>query len=207
MRYCATFLLPDGTVHCLRPNHQLVAALLSPWNPETIAILNHIGISISLALDFKSAMPAQTEEEAVRVIAARDAPRVAERKGFRRTDVTNLIARPDAGLLDGADAGLAQRRRFRASWKAIGNAVPAVDMLAARTQRMNDVRAQRDTKLVKSDLDFVKAQEAADLVKQAAIKTYRQALRDLPATEGPAVDALATPEALAAWEPTWPIVP
>jgi len=77
----------------------------------------------------------------------------------------------------------------------------------ARTQRMNEVRVVRTLKLAKSDVDFLRAQEKADVVMQDKLKTYRQSLRDLPATEQPNADACTTPEALAAWGPTWPTDP
>lgn len=37
-----------------------------------------------------------------------------------------------------------------------------------------------------------------------SLKAYRQKLRDLPQTNHAACEACATPETLAAWEPTWP---
>lgn len=98
-------------------------------------------------------------------------------------------------------------RRFRTCWRRSGMAIPIVDMPLARTQRMNEVRQERQPRLEKSDVDLLRAQEKVDVVMQDKLKTYRQGLRDLPATEQPNVDALTTPELLVAWKPAWPVDP
>lgn len=207
MSHCATFTLPDGRINIVRPNAVLVAALQAATIEAAIVLLDekNQGLTLAVVKPLYDAMAARTELEAIRVIAKRDAPRVAMLHGFLPTDVANLATHEATGLLE--PEGLATSRRFRACWRQAGTARPAVDMPLARIQRMNEVRTQRAPKLTKSDVDLLKAQEAADLARQTALKTYRQKLRDLPATEQPAVDACATPEALDAWRPTWPVDP
>ena len=69
---------------------------------------------------------------------------------------------------------------------------------------MTEIRAERDRRLVASDGPMLRATERGTPADVAAWKAYRQALRDLPPTARPAVDACVTPEVLAAYEPTWP---
>ena len=102
---------------------------------------------------------------------------------------------------------LPSTRRFRNAWRQVGAVAPQVDMPLARIQRMGEVRVERAPKLTKSDVEFLRAQETGNTTLQASLKDYRQRLRDLPATERPTVDAIATPETLAAWNPAWPIDP
>lgn len=111
----------------------------------------------------------------------------------------------DVRICEGVD--LPPSRRFRDCWRRVGTGLPQVDMLLARTQRMNEVRWQRGPKLTKSDVDLLKALEAGNTTLQASLKTYRQALRDIPQTQQAAMDACTTPEQLETWAPTWPTDP
>lgn len=98
-------------------------------------------------------------------------------------------------------------RRFRSCYRRSGTNLPRIDMFLARGERINEVRVARMPKLEKSDIDLLRAQEKADVVMQDSLKDYRQKLRDIPTTEKPNVDAITTPEALATWEPAWPVDP
>ena len=118
-------------------------------------------------------------------------------------DAVDFAGKPAIRWADGSVLG----RRFRSCYRRAGTSLPRIDMPLARGERMNEIRVKRVPRLEKSDVDFLRAQEKADVVMQDKLKTYRQSLRDLPATEQPNADACTTPEALAAWGPTWPTDP
>ena len=120
---------------------------------------------------------------------------------------TKNIPRDAINIREYDDVEFPPTRRFRSAWRQAGTGPPTVEMPLARRQRMDEVRTERASKLLKSDVDYLRAQEAANLTLQTRLKDYRQKLRDLPAVEQPNVDAITTPDALAAWEPTWPIDP
>jgi hypothetical protein len=77
-------------------------------------------------------------------------------------------------------------------------------MAKARTIRIDQIRPERDKRLVALDVDYMRADEAGDGSVKQRIAATKQALRDLPAAVQPELDAIATPEALEAWEPSWP---
>jgi|TARA_R110002020_G_C16282123_1_gene771892 hypothetical protein len=72
-------------------------------------------------------------------------------------------------------------RNFRNDWAISGGSV-SVDMAAARTTHMNNIRTARNKKLEELDVTFMRAVEAADSDAQASAATAKQALRDIPAT-------------------------
>lgn len=93
-------------------------------------------------------------------------------------------------------------RRFRDCWRNGGSGGVAVDMPLARVQRLNEIRAERDRRLEKSDGLMARANETGSTAEIAAVKTSRQYLRDLPASF--ALEGIATPGDLALFEPDWP---
>lgn len=86
-------------------------------------------------------------------------------------------------------------RDYRAAWAISGNAV-VEDLVKARQVAMGRCRAQRDAKLAASDGAMLKAQETGTQQDVNAMKTKRQALRDLPATIQAQLDAATTMAAL-----------
>lgn len=89
-------------------------------------------------------------------------------------------------------------RTFRDAWvSCVGGC--RVDMPKARNVHRNRLRMLRAPLLAKLDVDYMKAQERGDAATAAAIAKKKQALRDV--TVDPAIDAAATPEALAAVMP------
>jgi hypothetical protein len=66
---------------------------------------------------------------------------------------------------------------------------------------MDQIRAERDVRLAATDIDVFKLDGQAI---PAPLKAKRQALRDIPATVQADLNSAATPEALEAFEPTWP---
>lgn len=98
-------------------------------------------------------------------------------------------------------------RRFRACWRQAGAVVPHVDLPLARTQRLNEIRAERAPKLAEADAAIARASDRGDVPWSTQLRAYRQALRDVPQVAQPILDAITTPEALDAWAPTWPVEP
>ena len=102
------------------------------------------------------------------------------------------------GLVD--DVNLPQGRYFRAAWRWKTTKV-SVDMPTARSIKVDEIRLVRDARLVATDIEVSKLDGATI---PAPLKDKRKALRDLPATVQPDLDAITTPEALEAYEPAWP---
>jgi len=73
-----------------------------------------------------------------------------------------------------------------------------VDMTKAREIKKDMIRAGRAPKLEALDVEFMRAVEAGDTVKQAEISAKKQALRD--ATSDARIEEATTPEALKALE-------
>ena len=126
-----------------------------------------------------------TEAEALDAIRAKDVP--ADAANVYVCDVAEVPA----------------SRRFRNCWRQAGTAPPSVSLPLARTQRMAEIRAERDKRLVASDGQIARAQDIGTPAEVAALKTYRQALRDVPQ----AIDlgTLPTAEALATFDLVWPM--
>jgi hypothetical protein len=122
-------------------------------------------------------------------------------------EVSRLLALPDyAGCVGLGRQALPSSRRFRDCWRRNGRAVD-VDMPLARGQRLAEVRADRDARLSAADALTLKTMDSAVRADQDNVKTYKQALRDLPAAAQTDIGAAASPDALAAYEPPWPATP
>ena len=83
----------------------------------------------------------------------------------------------------------------------------AVDLPLARTQRLAELRTERNQRLDASDKARLQAMDDNDGPRIAQLRLYRQALRDLPATAQTQLDTVTTDDALDAWSPTWPLAP
>ena len=101
------------------------------------------------------------------------------------------------------DVTFPTNRFFRMAWKR-GIGKIDVDMPKARIIKTNLVRAERDTRLATEDIELMKAEEGGNVGEATQIKAKKQALRDLPTTIQPDLEAIMTPEALEAYEPAWP---
>jgi len=95
-------------------------------------------------------------------------------------------------------------RRFRNCWRGDRGKVN-VDMPLAREQRMGEIRLERNTLLDESDKEKARLDDVGTTSQKTAIGTYRQALRDLPASID--LEAIRNPEALGAFDPVWPVAP
>lgn len=92
-------------------------------------------------------------------------------------------------------------RAYRDAWTLSGGAVKH-DMAKARAMKMEEIRKARDARLAATDGPFMRAQEQVKPPEVAALKTQRQALRDLPATVD--LSGITNADALFAFEPVWP---
>jgi len=119
-------------------------------------------------------------------------------------DLVTATRKPDQLVTE-----LPQSRRFRSCWRADGTGQPVVDMPLARTQRLAEIRTERNTRLDASDGLMARANELGGGPEIAAWETYRQALRDLPnnLVFNSVLDGLTTTNELEAYEPTWPLAP
>ena len=103
------------------------------------------------------------------------------------------------------DVSLLPTRSYRDAWKFDGVSIKH-DMVAARQMKIDqELRPERNKRLLAMDAEYMKADEQADLVRKQQIATKKQQLRDMPATVRPSLDAIADPDALKAWQPTWPL--
>lgn len=101
-------------------------------------------------------------------------------------------------------AAILSNRRFRNAW-TVQAGVLTYDMTKARALRMTEIRRARDARLAASDGPMLRVQEQDKAPEIAALKAYRQALRDVPQTTD--LSSLTTPDALDAFEPVWPTEP
>lgn len=104
--------------------------------------------------------------------------------------------------LPDALASVLPGRRFRDCWRANDAGEIHIDLPLAREQRMAEIRVERNRLLDTSDKEWARLMDVGDAEAQAALKTYRQALRDIP--QNTSVNRIKIPEALAAYEPDWP---
>jgi hypothetical protein len=92
-------------------------------------------------------------------------------------------------------------RRFRAAWRLAADGAIAIDMGVARAIQLARVRAARDRRLATLDGPMLRALDQGDVATLDALKARRQALRDLPETLAPSIEAACDPAALGA---IWP---
>jgi len=107
-------------------------------------------------------------------------------------------------LPDVDTSALPQDRRWRNQWRVIGGQVQP-DVALCRAERLREIRAERDARLAKADATKVKLDDIGTPAQIAAHHQYRQALRDLPIAVQTDLAAAATPDAVAACNPIWPV--
>lgn len=90
---------------------------------------------------------------------------------------------------------------MRDAWEDDGSKI-TVNMVKARAGKTEEIRPERNKRLLALDVEHRKA--SGNTTEQDRIDAVAQKLRHLPATIQPDLDAIATPEALEAWEPNWP---
>ena len=90
---------------------------------------------------------------------------------------------------------------FGGAWRHLGGGNIGIDMPAARTIKLDRIRAERDGRFPPLDAEWMKATGQKKTAEADVIEAKRQHLRDIPQTAG--LEAITTPEALAAFEPVW----
>jgi len=90
-------------------------------------------------------------------------------------------------------------RTFRNAWRNNGAGKPEVDMPAARELWRERMRRARAPKLAALDVEYQRADEAADAGRKADVVKRKQTLRDV--TDDPRIEAAQTPDELKA---VWP---
>lgn len=75
-----------------------------------------------------------------------------------------------------------------------------LDMAAARSHHMDQIRVARDQELAKQDIEYMKASEVNNADEVARIATLKQTLRDIPASFD--LSTKTTPDDLMAAWPT-----
>jgi hypothetical protein len=99
-----------------------------------------------------------------------------------------------------AEEDLPTARDFRNAWRDTGAAIDH-DIAKARSIHMERIRYARDEALRASDAAVMRAEEQGKRMDADALKTERQALRDLPATIAPSLAAALTVDELRALQP------
>ena len=74
-----------------------------------------------------------------------------------------------------------------------------INMAKARAVHMDVIRVSRNNELAKEDINYMKALEAGDTSAQDAVKTKKQALRDIPATFDLTTGVSTTDQLKAKW--------
>lgn len=112
--------------------------------------------------------------------------------------LNGAVRLPDLAVSDLPDG------RFRNCWRNEGGH-PQVELALARTQRLEEIRAERNSRLQASDGLMARARELGIQSEIEAFERMRQALRDLPPTFD--LEDFTAPAELAEFEPTWPTHP
>ena len=95
---------------------------------------------------------------------------------------------------------------FREAWRM----TPAgceVDIPVCRLLRLAQIRTARDARFARYDAEWMKAMGEGDTGRAAAVDALRRVLRDVPQVATVALVDRATPVAIAAYEPVWPVQP
>ncbi len=124
-------------------------------------------------------------------------------------EAAKLAARPEyAGWTYVGKHAMPASRRFRDQWRhdAILGRVD-VNLPGARQQKIAEIRAERDPRLVAADALYAKAVDTGTVAQRQAIATYRQQLRDMPTTVQAEMALLTSAADLEAYQPTWPVSP
>ena len=102
---------------------------------------------------------------------------------------------------DGEPFAPGKPKLFMGAWRHAAEGQIVVDMPAARKLKIDQIRGERDGRFPPLDAEWMKAVGQGDSAAAATVEAKRQHLRDLPQNLN--LDAIETPEALAAFEPDW----
>jgi hypothetical protein len=86
----------------------------------------------------------------------------------------------DITIVDAAD--IPEDRYFRNAWTQDDEKLIKIDLDKARSVQLKNIRAIRNEKLAKLDIEIMRALESGDAAKVKEISNRKQILRDLPTT-------------------------
>ena len=114
--------------------------------------------------------------------------------------ILNPVMPDGKHLVPGPDDHPAEHA-FPGAWRHLGGGNIGIDMPAARAVKLDRIREERNGRFPSLDAEWMKATGQKNQAQADLIEAKRQHLRELPQTVG--LDAIETPEALAAFEPDW----
>ena len=80
-----------------------------------------------------------------------------------------------------------------------------VDIPLARVQRLTEIRWERDKRFLPLDNAWMRAIGTQDNATAVATEATRRQLRDVPQIAAVKLGVCTTPDAIAAYEPVWPV--
>ncbi len=140
-----------------------------------------------------------------------ESPRVGETE-VQMLDRLAAQALIDCPVLSGAtrrtnvDDSTIPARTFRGAWRFNSGSVQ-VNIALARTQKVNEIKAERNRRLTESDKLILKYTDIGTAQQQLDIRTFRQALRDLPTQVQADIAAMTAVAQLIAYVPPYPADP
>lgn len=180
---------PDGGVTVVSPApafiNELMAGDMDPARMVQIFnALNKEKFTAEKRSDFAVAMrgSGMSEDMALELLSMKDVP-------------ANAVA---AKVIE--NLTVSTKRTFRNAWKLAGDKI-VIDMPKAREIKLAEIRKERNAKLDALDKEFMKALSTKKDTK--ALEDKMQALRDIPQTTD--LSSIASPEALEAFQPEWPL--
>ena len=114
--------------------------------------------------------------------------------------ILNPVMPDGKHLVPGPDDHPAEHA-FPGAWRHLGGGNIGIDMPAARAVKLDRIREERNGRFPSLDAEWMKATGQGDSAAATAIEAKRQHLRELPRTVD--LEAIATPEALAGFQPDW----
>lgn len=160
---------------------------------------------------YRVTSPAYTDmfrrDETADELVARLLPKLRARYGLPDNHSFHLVENADqhARLVDLAGTyfryGIFDNSPQAGAWEMDSDGLPTVNMEKARAIKTDKVRVERNRRLADSDKEISRLDGAA---VPGPVRAKRVALRNLPATIQPDLNALSTPVMLEAWQPVWP---
>ena len=80
-------------------------------------------------------------------------------------------------------------------------------MSLATAERIAALRSERDARLKALDGPWMRAIGQGNTAEATAIEAKRQQLRDIPAVISADISAIASPDQLLSYSPSWPVYP
>lgn len=105
---------------------------------------------------------------------------------------------------DESGAYIMPNKKFRDEWRRQDSSI-SVDLSLAKEKRLEEIRQERDKLLLASDAMWTEAHsKGLDLT---SLSTYKDALRDMPASVESDLAAISSVEDLEAYQATFPTAP